>query len=299
MNLKVYKGQVKLLLTVLPEIAKEYCFALHGGTAINLFVRDMPRLSIDIDLTYLPLEDRNTSLQNIGLALQRIKKNIESLRDGTHVEHRLNEAKLVVQNAGVIVKVEVNLIKRGCYAPPQKMELCSKAQKEFDAFCVIQIVEKGHLYGGKICAALDRQHPRDLFDVKFMLQNEKFSEEIKKGFIFYLISGDRPVGELLFPNFKDQKSALENQFKGMTDENFDYIEYEQTREKLVNIVQAILTPEDKEFLLSIKQAEPVWAIYDFRDFPAIQWKLQNIQKLKDDQPLKHQELFNSLRDKLY
>jgi len=297
--MKVYKEQVKLLLTVLPEIAKEYCFALHGGTAINLFVRNMPRLSIDIDLTYLPLENRNTSLQNINRALQRIKKNIESLWNGTYADHRLNEAKLVVHKSGVIVKVEVNLIKRGCYAPPQKMELCSKAQKEFDAFCVIQVVEKGHLYGGKICAALDRQHPRDLFDVKFMLQNEKFSKEIKKGFIFYLISGDRPVRELLFPNFKDQKSAFENQFMGMTDENFDYTEYEQTREKLVNIVQTILIPEDKEFLLSIKQAEPAWNIYDFRDFPAIKWKLQNIQKLKDNQPLKHQKLFNSLRDKLY
>lgn len=56
-----YKQQVSLLLSVLPEVAKESCFALHGGTAINLFVRDMPRLSVDIDLTYLPLEDRQSA----------------------------------------------------------------------------------------------------------------------------------------------------------------------------------------------------------------------------------------------
>lgn len=47
-----YNHQVRLLLAVLPEIAKEHCFALHGGTAINLFIRNMPRLSVDIDLTY-------------------------------------------------------------------------------------------------------------------------------------------------------------------------------------------------------------------------------------------------------
>lgn len=60
-----YKHQVSLLLQVLPEVAKEPVFALHGGTAINLFVRDMPRLSVDIDLTYTPIEDRKTSFKNI------------------------------------------------------------------------------------------------------------------------------------------------------------------------------------------------------------------------------------------
>jgi predicted nucleic acid-binding OB-fold protein len=66
-----------LLLQVLPEVAKETCFALHGGTAINLFIREMPRLSVDIDLTYIPIEDRSTSLKNIIEALSSIKTNIE------------------------------------------------------------------------------------------------------------------------------------------------------------------------------------------------------------------------------
>ena len=52
---EVYRRQVQLLIRVLPSIAEEACFALKGGTAINLFVRDMPRLSVDIDLTYLPV----------------------------------------------------------------------------------------------------------------------------------------------------------------------------------------------------------------------------------------------------
>jgi len=57
----IYRSQVELLLRVLPYVAKEKVFALKGGTAINLFVRDLPRLSVDIDLTYLPFEDRATA----------------------------------------------------------------------------------------------------------------------------------------------------------------------------------------------------------------------------------------------
>ena len=73
---KIYKKQVSLLLNVLPEVAKEKDFALHGGTAINLFVRDMPRLSVDIDLTYLPVDERTTSLTTIAEALRRFPMNL-------------------------------------------------------------------------------------------------------------------------------------------------------------------------------------------------------------------------------
>ncbi len=71
-----FKKQAALLLNVLPEVSREECFALHGGTAINLFVREMPRLSIDIDLTYIPIENRTLSFKNINVALDRIKNNI-------------------------------------------------------------------------------------------------------------------------------------------------------------------------------------------------------------------------------
>lgn len=72
-----YKTQVDLLLQTIPFIAKEEIFALKGGTAINLFVRDMPRLSVDIDLTYIPFDDRETALKNISDGLERIKSDLE------------------------------------------------------------------------------------------------------------------------------------------------------------------------------------------------------------------------------
>ena len=166
-----YKKQAALLLSVLPEAAKETCFALHGGTAINLFVRNMPRLSVDIDLTYLPIEDRATSLANIAKALERIKARVETVVSKARVSHRKDVAKLQISAQGVDIKLEVNLVGRGTLAAPEKLRLCARAQDEFEAFCAIQVVPLGQLYGGKICAALDRQHPRDLFDMKYLSKN--------------------------------------------------------------------------------------------------------------------------------
>lgn len=71
-----YAEQVRLLLGVLPDIAAEEAFALKGGTAINLFYRDMPRLSIDIDLAYLPVTDRAVALNDIDMTLSRITETI-------------------------------------------------------------------------------------------------------------------------------------------------------------------------------------------------------------------------------
>lgn len=295
---KIYRQQVALLLTVLPEVAKEKCFALHGGTAINLFVRDMPRLSVDIDLTYLSIEDRETSLKHIAEALERIKLNIEKVVLGVRVTPRLDTGKLQISANKVDVKLEVNLVNRGAIEEPKEMPLCEKAQTSFEAFCSIPVVPIGQLFGGKIVAALDRQHPRDLFDVKYLLEKEGFSPEIKEGFLLCLLCSDRPINEVIRPNFQDQRSALENHFPGMSDEPFSYEEFESVREKLIATIHGKLTDKDKEFLLSVKNGVPDWSVYDFQRFPSVNWKLQNIQKLKDKNPDKHKGQYNALRDKL-
>jgi len=293
-----YKKQVELLLAVLPEAAKETCFAMFGGTAINLFIREMPRLSVDIDLTYLPIEDRPTTLNNIAQALQRIKTRVEQIIPNVRVLHKQNIGKLLISSQGVDVKLEVNLVGRGTLVPPEKMTLCQKAQDEFDSFCTMQIVPLGQLYGGKICAALDRQHPRDLFDIKYLLKNEGFSDDVKRGFLYCLLSGDRPIHEVISPNYLDQRRTIENQFTGMSHQSFSYDEYVSIREKLVKIIHQRLTKQDKEFLLNIKNLTPDWSLYDFEKFPAIQWKLLNLKKLKDTNPKKHQQQYEALKDNL-
>ncbi len=293
---QLYKRQVALLLKVLPEVAKETCFALHGGTAINLFVRNMPRLSVDIDLTYIPIENRIDTLVNITQALERIKSNVERVIPDVKVLHKQKNLKLQVSSNIAQIKVEVNQAMRGVINESKKIELCEFAQNEFDVFCAIQVVPFEQLYGGKICAALNRQHPRDFFDIKYLLNNEGFTAVIRKGFLLNLLSSNRPINEMLYPNFLDQQLAMTNQFAGMSSESFSYQDFEETRKTLVDIIHKNLTDGDKEFLLSFKNLTPNWSIYDFEKFPAVQWKLQNLQKLKDNNSVKYEALFKLLKE---
>jgi predicted nucleotidyltransferase component of viral defense system len=293
-----YHKQVALLISVIPEIALESRFALHGGTAINLFDRDMPRLSVDIDLTYIPIEDRETSFTNISAALTKIKFSIEKRLRGSRVEHKMELHKLLVSYDDAMIKIEVSQIVRGILGAVTEKILCKKAQEKFETFCSINIVSNGQLYGGKICAAMDRQHPRDVFDVKQLLQKEGFTKEIKVGFLFRLLSTDRSIQDVLFPNLQDQRQAMTNQFAGMSEEQFTYEEYEFVRDTMVNTVQESITDKDKQFILGFKDVVPDWSIYNFEAYPSIKWKLQNLEKIKTTNPAKHMELFVSLKRKL-
>lgn len=301
MSNRPYKEQVALLLRIIPVLEKEKVFAMHGGTAINLFIRDMPRLSVDIDLTYVPLEDRETSVRNIGAAVRRVAAELQHVLQNPRIDINERGDKLTCSLDGVQVKVEVNNTARGLIGAPEMRVLCERAQKEFRTFCRIQTAPLGQIYGGKICAALDRQHPRDLFDVKYMLESEGFTLDIKRGFMACLLSSDRPLNEMLRPNFKDERLTMTNHFEGMSNEPFSYAEYEATREKLVKTIHEKLTPDDRAFLLSFKNGEPEWERYGYADlepFPSIRWKLQNIRKLKQDNPAKHKDQLEALKEKL-
>jgi predicted nucleotidyltransferase component of viral defense system len=293
-----YHKQVALLISVIPEIALESRFALHGGTAINLFDRDMPRLSVDIDLTYIPIEDRATSFSNISAALTNIKTRIEKRLQGSKVDHKVEMHKLLVSHNDAMIKIEVSQIVRGIIGEVAERILCEKAQEKFDSFCSINIVPSGQLYGGKVCAAMDRQHPRDIFDVKQLLQKEGFTKEIKEGFLFRLLSSDRSIQDVLFPNLQDQRLAMTNQFAGMSDAQFTYEEYETVREMMVKNAQASLTDNDKLFILGFKNCIPDWSSYNFEAYPSIKWKLQNLEKIKVANPVKYQELYDTLKRKL-
>ncbi len=295
---EAYKKQVGLLLDVLPEVAKEDCFAMHGGTAINLFVRDMPRLSVDIDLTYVEIAERNETLEGINAALIRIKERIEALRPSIRVQHKEKVCKLQLDEHGVLIKIEVNMVGRGLLGESNKAPLCEAGQEQFDAFCVMPLVPLVQLYGGKLCAALDRQHPRDLFDVKLLFENEGFTDEIKQGFILGLVSSNRPTHEMLDPHLLDQRTAFENQFEGMSEIEFSYDDYEATRLQLIEAVNASLSEKDKAFLLSLNRLTPDWSIYHYQNFPSVKWKLLNVKKFKSDSPEAYEQRLAELESQL-
>jgi len=291
-----YKKQVSLLLDALPEVAREEDLALHGGTAINLFVRDMPRLSVDIDLTYVPIAERAESFSLINEALRSIEKRLKALMKRSVIRLHQKQLKLQIAYQGAQIKIEVNQINRGCLSGPITHTLCDKAQEELDAFCEIKVVPDAQLFGGKTIAALDRQHPRDLFDTKYLLEENHINDENKPGIILCLLSSNRPIYEILSPSRTNQRQAFENQFKGMSDEPFSYDDFEETREKLIIRINELLNNEDKQFLINFKKLSPEWDLYDFKNFPAVQWKMKNLEVFKEKNEDGYYEAVRRLAD---
>jgi predicted nucleotidyltransferase component of viral defense system len=169
-----YRAQVELLIRCLPAVASAPDLVLKGGTAINLFLRDMPRLSVDIDLTYLPASDRDTALIDMRSQVATIAEGLKQTVPGTNVQLVEGDApKLLVDKAGARIKVEPSVVIRGSLVPPVTSALCSAAQEDYELFVEIQRLDSPDLYAGKLCAALDRQHRRDLFDVMTFKQRDR------------------------------------------------------------------------------------------------------------------------------
>lgn len=291
----LYRRQVALLIRVMPLVFSIKDFAVHGGTAINLFHRNLPRYSVDIDITYIPLEDRYTSLKNINFHLASLKTTIEKAIPGIRVIHKPDVWKLQCFLDGTTIKIEVNGTKRGILGDTEKVRLCEKARKEFGLSCFANIVSWSQLFGGKIAAALSRQHPRDLFDCRSISSDDFIA--VKNGFMLCLLGSDKPIIESLNPNPINQREALEKQFEGMTDEPFSYEDYQNARANLVVVVNQNLTTEDKEFLISFEESTPDWnkcCAGDLSKYPSVRWKLQNIEKLKFKNPIKYKESVDKL-----
>lgn len=300
-NTKFYK-QVELLLKILPDVMKEDCFALKGGTAINMFLRNMPRLSVDIDLCYLPIEDRQTTLANIDRALNAITQRIKLSHKNILIKAQpISEEKairLYITEGLTTIKVETNFILRGCVKPCANLDLCESAQETFNIFRSTKCVSIEDLYGGKICAALDRQHPRDLFDIKLLLEAEGITDTIRQSFVIYLASHNRPMSDLINPNRLDFKTVYEGEFQGMTNIPVSYQELANAREGLIVTLLKDLTSHERHFLLSVKMGNPNWSLFPvdtIKDLPAIRWKLMNIKKINHN---KHQILIEQLKEKL-
>jgi Nucleotidyl transferase AbiEii toxin, Type IV TA system len=258
---------------------------------LNLFVRDLPRLSVDIDLTYLPIEPRDLSLAHISEILATISLDITNALPQVKVEPlraadgRLR--KLVVRSGMASVKVEPNETIRGSVFPAEMRDLSPQVEEDFGLFMSVQNLSFADLYGGKICAALDRQHPRDLFDVMLLLRNEGLTTDIRKAFLVYLISHNRPMAELLQPNRLPLESAFEREFLGMSRISVSCDELLAVRDRLVDLLTQELSTDERLCLLSIKELQPNWSLLGLTGvqlLPAVQWKLQNLAMMP---PQKH------------
>jgi len=284
-----YLGQVDLLMRVIPEIAPEGDFALKGGTAINLFVRDLPRLSVDIDLVYLPVADREASLAAVRDGFERIAQRLET-RLGFKVDrHLLSDGKrLIVHVERATIKVEISPVLRGTVFPPEIRAVSAAVEDRF-GFAEMQIVSLPDLYAGKMAAALDRQHPRDLFDIHHLLENEGIDEDLFRAFLIYLASHPRPVHELLCPHKLDIAAQYDEEFVGMTVTPLPLDTLLTARDALIEAVQRrAVEPAARRFLESFVATEPDWSVLGLgeaiAELPALRWKLMNLERLRQQNP---------------
>jgi predicted nucleotidyltransferase component of viral defense system len=278
-----YRRQAALLVRILPHIAQEQAFALKGGTAINLFLRDMPRLSVDIDLTYLPSEERSASLASIEAGMRRIaariKKDIGGQINEAQIEGRVT--KLFVNLERAQVKSEVNPVIRGSVFQVQTRSVSPLVEDTF-GFAEMQLVSFADLYAGKAVAGLDRQHPRDFFDWRDLLANEGVNDELRQSFLVYLLSHDRPMSEVLAAPRRDFSERYAREFDGMTEEPVPIQELVDTREKLIAGLVGGMPDAHRKFLLSFERGQPEWKLLGIAgasDLSAVRWRQINLDKL--------------------
>lgn len=297
-----FMPQARLAVRVLRHVANERDLALKGGTAINLFFRDLPRLSVDLDLTYLPMAGREESLAAIAAAMGRIADSVERNIAGSRVDRQgAGNGRLVVQDGRTRVTVETNTVLRGSVRPPLRIRARAAVEDLFGDL-EAQVLSFEDCFGGKLVAALDRQHPRDLFDVMNLLAAEGLTQQLLDAFVVYLASHGRPMVEVLAPRDKDIRAHYESEFAEMPEQEVPLEALLETRTRMVGEIARGLLPRQKEFLRSIQSLKPDWALVPaahVAELPAIRWRLQNLETFRNEQPKQYAaelDQFNKLLD---
>jgi predicted nucleotidyltransferase component of viral defense system len=297
---QIYLDTARLLTQVAPLVFVDDTFALKGGTAINLFIRDMPRLSVDLDLVFsdhsLP---RDPALARIGEALQQSAERLTARGFQTRLQTAADavETKLLVRRGPIEVKIEVNFVMRGTVRPVRRAGLRPRARDVLLADLEIPVVSLEDVYGGKLVAAMDRQHPRDLFDVMQLYAHEGVTPGIRHAFVVYLASHNRPVHEVLFPPERDIAQDYQRAFQGMTAEPVPLDDLLITRKKMVRDLQSTLDTNERRFLLTLVANDPDWSLLNVphaQELPGVRWKLHNLGQLQKVSPKKFAEQSTAL-----
>lgn len=287
---KAYADTVRLLLQVAPDVFANDIFAMKGGTAINLFVRDMPRLSVDIDVVYTPWQiPRDEALASIAGELGNIATRLSKIGLITRkvMSKDIGDTKLLIENAASQVKVEVNVVFRGTVLPPERRALAPRTADMFSVELELPVLAAAELYGSKLVAAMDRQHPRDLFDVWQLFESDGLSDSAVECFVTYLAGHNRPTHEVLFGNEKNIADEYQNNFVGMTSESVSLDVLLSTRARLLAELPQRLTNSQRQFLIGLTRAEPDWSLLrcpHAEELPALRWKLANLKTFQKRRP---------------
>lgn len=287
---KTYADTVRLLLTVAADVFDNDIFALKGGTALNLFLHDMPRLSVDIDVAYTPWQTpREQALTEIAGELDMVIQRLGRLGLLTRKigVNGMGYTKLLVETGNVQVKIEVNMVFRGTALPVERRALSQSTADAFSVELALPVLAPAELYGSKLVAALDRQHPRDLFDVWTMFESGGLSDDMLECFVVYLAGHNRPTHEVLFGNDRDVTTDFHNQFAGMTREPVELDTLLVARARLRDELPGRLSERHRRFLAGLARAEPDWSLLrcvHAAELPALRWKLKNLVTFHESRP---------------
>lgn len=230
------------------------------------------------------MQPRDQSLKEIEAAPKRIADRIKAQIAGSQVtegsaEGRVN--KLFAQLGPATVKIEVTPVLRGCVFAAAVQSVKETVEDEF-GLAEMQVLSHADLYAGKLVAALDRQHPRDFFDVRDLLANEGITEDLRKAFVVYMLSHHRPMAEVLDPQRREMKEDYDHGFVGMTDEPVSLATLEETREQLIATIIGDMPDAHRKFLVSFEEGAPDWDLLGLEsvpDLPAVKWRQLNLDKL--------------------
>lgn len=235
------------------------CLALKGGTAINLTIFNLPRLSVDIDLDFSENVDREKMFESREIIYNRITKymlaNGYILSEKSKYYHALDSFIFQYQNAGGMrdnIKIEINYIMRSHIFPVTRRKVYLPWLSEELSVLSVDPME---IFASKITALLNRAAPRDLYDIynllKFELFNETEQDMLHRCIVFYLcIGSDKIQKEFTFENFEKMpqnkiKTDLLPVLRFGT-----YFDLKSSREKVLDYLKKILkfTPQDIDFI---------------------------------------------------
>lgn len=281
-----FRLRLQLLTDLLPVVAAEQRFALKGGTAINLFEHDLPRLSVDVDLTWLPIGDFDGDTRAIEEALRTIAHNLSGPPLRLQVampapEQARTVTRLIASRGRTRVQIETTPVMRGVVHPVRTMTVQSRVQDEF-GFAAMQVLDFNDLYGGKLAAALTRQNPRDLFDVGILLDEGRFDAALWRTFLVYLTASPKPAWELLEPGEpRDLAEAFKSMFEGMTAEPTSVSALLDNRTRLLARIASLMDLPSRDFLISVERESPDFSLIGLpqaAELPGVRRKLQNLAR---------------------
>lgn len=278
-----YSERVKLLVEILPTLADEKRFALKGGTAINLFEHDLPRLSVDIDLTWLPVSEFAKDARDIAAALEAIGERLRSGPLRLQVQSSGTEAagvyRLIASRKRSRVQIETTPVMRGTVHPVRTLRVRPGVERDF-GFAEMQVLDFADLYAGKLSATLSRQHPRDLFDMQPLLDDGRLDERLWRTFLVYLTCSPKPAAEILAPKEpRDFERMFTAHFQGITAVPVTAASLLDVRARLLKRVSELLDAPSRAFLESVEREAPDFDLIGLpqaAELPGVRRKLSNL-----------------------